>query len=114
MATKKEKAHIIIHGAAIAAGTAAAGLAQLPTADNLVITPIQLAMIISIANIHGIQLSKAAGLSALTIASAGVVGRSVSQVLVGWIPGIGNAINASTAAGITEAIGWAAYKNLEP
>jgi uncharacterized protein (DUF697 family) len=27
---------------------------------------------------------------------------------VGWIPGFGNAINASTAFAITEAIGWAA------
>lgn len=35
----------------------------------------------------------------------------MSQFLVGWIPGIGNAINTATAAGITEAIGWIAVKN---
>ena len=27
-------------------------------------------------------------------------------MLVGWIPGFGNAINATTAAGITETLGW--------
>jgi uncharacterized protein (DUF697 family) len=32
----------------------------------------------------------------------------LSQALVGWIPGVGNAINAATAAALTEAIGWAA------
>ncbi len=32
---------------------------------------------------------------------------AASQVLVGWIPGIGNAVNASTAAALTEGIGWA-------
>ena len=26
---------------------------------------------------------------------------------MGWIPGWGNAVNASTAVGITEAMGWA-------
>ena len=35
-------------------------------------------------------------------------GRLLSQVLVGWVPGFGNVINASTAAALTEAIGWAA------
>lgn len=37
-----------------------------------------------------------------------MAGRGISQVLVGWIPGYGNAINATTAAAVTEAIGWAA------
>ena len=32
--------------------------------------------------------------------------RLASQFLVGWIPGLGNAVNAATAAGITETLGW--------
>lgn len=39
-------------------------------------------------------------------ASASTVGRAASQVLVGWIPFVGNAINASTAAALTESVGW--------
>ena len=108
MSSKNDKVHIIIHGAAAAAAAAAAGLAQLPGTDNAVITPIQVAMIIAIGEVHDQKLSKGAALSVLSGASAGIVGRTVSQFLVGWIPGFGNAINASTAAGVTESIGWAA------
>ncbi|MBQ9492420.1 MAG: hypothetical protein IJR54_01630 [Oscillibacter sp.] len=36
-----------------------------------------------------------------------LVGRGVSQFLLGWIPGVGNVLNAATAAGVTEALGWA-------
>lgn len=102
--------HTIIHGAATAAAAAASGLAQLPGSDNAVITPIQIAMITAIAKVHGKNLDKAAALAVLSGASAGIMGRTVSQFLVGWIPGVGNAINASTAFAITEAIGWAADK----
>lgn len=107
-----EKIHTIIHGAAASAAAAGAGLAQIPGSDNAVITPIQIAMIIAIGEVHGQQLSKGAALSTLSAASAGVAGRTLSQFLVGWIPGYGNAINASTAFAITEAIGWAADKIL--
>ncbi len=107
-----EKVHTIIHGAAASAAAVGTGLAQIPGSDNVVITPIQVAMIIAIGEVHGQQLSKAAALSTLSAASAGVAGRTLSQFLVGWIPGYGNAINATTAFAITEAIGWAADKIL--
>ena len=105
---KRSKIRTIIHSSATAAATAGAGLAQIPGSDNAVIMPIQIAMIISIAEVHGQALSATAAASTLTAASAGIVGRTVSQVLVGWIPAIGNAINATTAFTITESIGWAA------
>lgn len=106
--SNSNKIHTIIHGAAASAAAAAAGLAQIPGSDNAVITPIQLAMIMAIGEVHGQQLSKAAALSTLSAVSAGIAGRTVSQFLVGWIPLYGNAINATTAFAITEAIGWAA------
>ncbi len=98
----------IIHGAAIAAGAAASGMAQIPGSDNLVITPIQAAMITAIGKYHDKDLDKSATLAILSGVSAGVAGRAISQWAVGWIPGWGNAINAATAVAITEAIGWAA------
>lgn len=107
------KVKTIIHSAASAAATAGAGLAQLPGSDNAVITPIQISMIIAIAKAHGQELSAASALSTLTSVSAGVVGRTLSQALVGWIPGFGNVINASTAFAITEAIGWGANEIFE-
>lgn len=101
--------HLIIHGAATAAASAGAGLAQVPGSDNLVITPIQVSMIMAIGEYHGQQLSKAAALATLSAASAGIAGRTVSQILLGWIPGWGNAMNATTAFSVTETIGWAAH-----
>lgn len=96
----------IIHTASAVAGVVGAGLAQVPTSDNLVITPIQLTMAVSLGKVFGISLDQSAAKAAIASAAAATVGRATSQVLVGWIPGVGNIINASTAAAITEAIGW--------
>lgn len=111
--TKLQKVHAVIHTAASTAATVGAGLAQIPGSDNAVITPIQLAMIQSIGSIYGVEMSKSAALSALSAASAGIAGRGISQYLVGWIPGYGNAINASTAFAITESIGWGTHAMFE-
>lgn len=104
-ADQRSKCHAIIHTASASAAAAGAGLAQLPGSDNAVITPIQLAMTVSLGAVFGIQLTQSAA-AALASVAAATVGRAVSQVLVGWIPGLGNAINASTAAALTESVGW--------
>lgn len=54
----------------------------------------------------GIQLTQSAAAAALASFAASTVGRAASQLLLGWIPGFGNAINASTAAALTESVGW--------
>ena len=46
-------------------------------------------------------------------AAAGQVGRTASQILIGWLPGVGNVINAVTAASLTETIGWIMAKEFE-
>lgn len=104
---EKKKCRAIIHGASVTAAGAAAGLAQLPGSDNAVLTPIQLAMTISLGKVFGISLSESAAMAAIGSVAASTIGRTVSQVLVGWIPGVGNAINATTAATLTETMGWA-------
>lgn len=106
--TREEKIHSIIHTAAAAAGGVGAGLAQLPGADAPVLMGIQATMITGIAKVHGHSLSDAAAEKLLATFTASMGGRFVSQLLLGWIPGAGNAINAATAVGITEAVGWAA------
>lgn len=103
---QRAKCHAIIHAASAAAGGVGAGLAQIPGSDNAVITPIQLSMTIALGHVFDIELSESAAVAAIGSVSAGAVGRTVSQVLVGWIPGVGNAINAATAAGLTETLGW--------
>lgn len=104
--SQKAKCHGIIHTASAAAASVGAGLAQVPCSDSVVITPIQLTMTISLGQVFGIELSQAAAKSAIATASASAVGRTASQVLLGWVPGIGNAVNALTAAAITEGLGW--------
>ena len=107
-AKQKKECHTIIHTASVAAGGVGAGLAQIPGSDNAVITPIQLTMTISLGRVFGKSLSEASAKAALASVAAATVGRTASQVLV-----IGNAINATTAAGITEAMGWLLAKEFD-
>lgn len=110
---QREKCNAIIHTASVAAGGVGAGLAQVPGTDNAVIVPIQLTMVISLGAVFGVTLSESAAKAAIASASASTIGRTLSQVLIGWIPGLGNAINATTAAGITEALGWTIAKEFD-
>lgn len=113
--TKKEfqLSSSIIHTASSSAAAVGAGLAQVPGSDNLVITPIQLTMAISLGKVFGITLDQCAAKAAVASAAAAMVGRTISQVVIGWIPGMGNVINAVTAATVTEAIGWIMAKEFE-
>lgn len=48
----------IIHSASAAAAAVGGGLAQVPASDNLIITPIQLTMAVSLGKVFGITLEK--------------------------------------------------------
>jgi uncharacterized protein (DUF697 family) len=108
MLTKSQKIHGIIHTASTAAAAVGAGLAQLPGSDAPLLTSIQTAMIATIAGVHGSAITKGSAAKLLLTFAATHVGRGVSQWVVGWVPGYGNAVNAATAAALTEAVGWAA------
>ena len=103
---QKSKCHTIIHIAATECAAIGSGLAQLPGSDALFIVPIQINMIRKLANVFDINLQETAVKSLLASSLATVIGRGMSQVLIGWIPFLGNVVNASTAASVTEAIGW--------
>ena len=105
--SENSKCHAIIHSAAVAAGAVGAGLAQIPLSDNAIIMPIQIGMVASLGNVFGKSLGETTIKSLISAAAGTVIGRSASQALLGWIPLLGNVINASTAFTITEAIGWA-------
>lgn len=108
---QKNKCNAIIHGASVAAGGVGTGMAQIPLADNAVITPIQIGMIVALGKVFDQEVSKSAATAILGGMAASFIGRGVSQVLVGWVPFLGNAVNTATAAGITEAIGWTVADN---
>jgi uncharacterized protein (DUF697 family) len=98
--------HAIIHGASLSAAAAGLGLAQVPGSDNAVIIPIHIGMIVSLGRVFDVHVTDSLAKGVLLSVSAAEGARAISQFVVGWIPGLGNAINASTAAGLTEAIGW--------
>ena len=85
----KRKCNIIIHSATGA--SAVAGLIPIPMSDAIPITAAQIGMIIKIGDLFDISLSEAAG-------------------LLKMIPGvgtlIGGIISGSTAAALTEFLGW--------
>ena len=102
--------HAIIHTfSAIAAGVGA-GLAQIPGSDAPVLVSLQAGMIVMLATERGRPMDEATAVQLVLTFAATMSGRAVSQVLVGWLPVWGNAINAATAASLTEAVGWAAVK----
>lgn len=107
----QKKCHGIIHGAATTCGGVGTGLAQIPLSDNAVIVPIQVGMIVALGKVFDLNITESTAKSIIASAGASIAGRAVSQVLWGWIPGVGNAINTATAAGLTEAIGWLAVAN---
>lgn len=89
----------------------------MPGSDSVAIIPLQTAMITAIGQEHGVSMSKGVAADLLLTFSATVAGRTASQYLVGWLPVYGNILNATTAAAITEAIGWAAdayFEKSEP
>lgn len=110
---QKIRCHAIIHAASSGAGTVGAGLAQIPVSDSALIIPIQISMVIALGTVFGIQLSSTMAESSIATAAATMTGRGISQILVGWIPVIGNIANAVTAAGITETLGWAVAADFE-
>jgi uncharacterized protein (DUF697 family) len=110
---QKQQCHLIIHTAATASAGIAAGLAQVPLSDSALIVPIQITMIVSLGLVFDVHLTEAAA-KGIALGMVGTyVGRAVSQVLLGWIPVLGNALNATTAAGLTEAMGWAVANRFE-
>lgn len=110
---EKKRCKKIIHVTAIATSGVGGGLAQLPGTDNSIIVPLQIGMIIKLGGVFGIGVTKSSAEATLATLIATISGRGISQVLVGWIPGFGNLINASTAGGITEIIGWAVAKEFK-
>jgi len=70
-------------------------------------------MVVALGKVFDINLTESAAKGVIFTGVAATVGRAVSQVLVGWIPGVGNAVNAATAASITEALGWATASRFE-
>jgi uncharacterized protein (DUF697 family) len=111
-ATPRERSELIIHGASVAAGAAAA-LSLVPGSDSVAIMPIQVAMVAGIAREYGIEPSASLVKSTLYASLGSVTGKAGAGLLLRWTPVAGNVIRAGVAAGVTEAIGRMVLKRLE-
>lgn len=109
--TERKKINKIIHTSSLASGSVGAGLAQLPGSDSAIIVPIQINMIRQIGKEFGVKLTESSAETILGTALATMTGRALSQFLVGWLPVAGNILNASTAALVTELLGWLIANN---
>lgn len=104
----EKKCHMAIHSATVASATA--GAIPIPMSDAIPITAAQIGMIISLGKIFGVSLTQSAAKSIATVTLTQQAGRAVASNLLKLIPGagtiIGGAIGASTAAALTETLGW--------
>lgn len=111
---EKKRCHEIIHAASIAAAAVGGGAVAIPVVgsfisllDESAITPIQIAMIVSLGGVFGVSIDKTTAASLLTGMIAAKLGRKVAGFFAGLVPFLGPVVNGGTAASITEAIGWA-------
>lgn len=113
--TKEQKiaCNGIIHAASGSAAAVGGGLANLPGSDSPVLVTIQVGMIISLGGVFHQKITDSMAKSILAEFLGATVGKTVANALTGWLPGVGNAINATTAAAITEFIGWEAAKEFD-
>ena len=112
MPEQDKRCAAIIHASSAAAGAAAAA-SVVPGSDFVVIAPIQMGMIVALADEFGIPYTESAVRSTLYAALGKIVGKSGATLLLRWIPFYGNVVRAGVAASVTEALGWTVVKKLK-
>lgn len=104
----QKKCHVAIHTASAAAATA--GAIPIPFSDAIPITAAQIAMVVSLGKVFDVTISQSTAKSIMGVALAKSAGKAIVSNALKAIPGVGTAlggfISASTAASLTEALGW--------
>ncbi len=110
-----DESKTIIHISSGAAGSV--GLIPIPFSDALAIAPIQAGMIYKMNDAFGVELENSVAASLITgllgVTAVAQVGRTLANGFLKFIPGVGSVAGVSTAAVITEALGFAYLKVLE-
>ena len=108
--SQENSCHAIIHSSATAAAGSAIVMSQAPGADNIALAIAIGGMTIALANVFDISFAKTTaetiGVAILGTFSTTIAVRFASQWLFGWIPFVGNSLNAATMFGMVEWIGW--------
>ena len=104
----KKECSKVIHTAARAA--AAAGAIPIPMSDTIPITLAQIMMVIQLGKVFDVEISQSVAKSILGVNLARETGRKIVTSALKMFPGVGSAIggaiSASTAAALTETMGW--------
>ncbi|TDW97498.1 hypothetical protein [Dinghuibacter silviterrae] len=111
--SQKNKCRRIIHLSALAGAFVGAGLAQIPESDNLILVPIEIIMVISLGSAFGLRLRHSYRTALIVGTAATMIGRGISDFLVGWIPVLGNLFDAFTAVLVIEVLGWIVAREFE-
>ena len=93
--------------AAAVASAAAAGATPIPFSDAVLLVPIQLGMMASIAHSYGVDIDKATAASLAATAAATATGRSLVTGLIKMVPGPGTLVGGAVAAGVASGLTWA-------
>lgn len=103
------KVNAVIHVAAILCGLIGAGFAQIPFSDRYILMAIQIVMIVIIGKIMKSKLKATAIIAIVCVGATSYFGKGLCKIILGWIPGAGNVVNAIVALGITELIAWIVF-----
>ncbi|MDP4217099.1 MAG: hypothetical protein Q8927_12935 [Bacteroidota bacterium] len=101
-----QRSRRIIHGTALIGALVASGLAQIPASDNAILVPLEIIMVIRLGSVFHLRLRHSYRTSLIFGTAATMIGRAVSEFLVGWIPVLGNLLDALTAFAVIEVLGW--------
>ena len=101
---QQSKCEFRIHAAASAA--AAVGLVPIPGADIGPISAIQVAMILSLADIFEVPFTSELATQSAKTFMVGQLGKNLVGQAAKFIPFLGVGINATIAFGLTTALGW--------
>lgn len=101
---EKSKCNYVIHTAAVAAG--GIGIAPLPGADIVPICAVQVTMILGLARIFNIAITKEVAEAQAKAYMVGNFGKLLAGELSKLVPVLGSATNATVAVGLTEYLGW--------
>ena len=92
-------------------------MAQIPGADCVALAGIQTAMVVALGKVFGKTIQQGAAAAAVATMFAQTVGKVAAKIAVGvvtkWIPGVGNYVNGTVAATLTETMGWALAGEIE-
>ena len=117
MTFEQEKScKFIIHTAATLAAGSAAAMAQAPGADNAALVAIVGGMVWELAEVFDIKISEAKaeiGAIVLKYFAGTIAARIASEWILGWIPFLGNSVNAATMIALVEYIGWTTAENFD-